>query len=47
MRKDELEAATHKLCALLTEGLNSPPSDRPWSELLADLLQRAQQHLST
>jgi antitoxin ParD1/3/4 len=42
VRKDELEAAKDQLRTLLTKGLESPPG-RPWDEIKASLLARAQQ----
>jgi len=41
VRKDEIEAAKTKLRTLLMEGLNSP-AGRPWNEVKADLLKRAE-----
>ncbi len=40
VRNDEIEAARSAMRALIMTGLNSPVG-RPWSELKADLLQRA------
>lgn len=40
VRNDEIKAAKDKMRALIMVGLNSPVG-RPWSELKADLLQRA------